>query len=113
MLLRTQGKLAFATMRDASGEIQLFALEPVSEQFDEFVKLHLGDWGRRHRRSGAHQARRALGQGRLVGSTGRGATQLRRQVGPASPTSTCATVTARPTCGPTPPPVSRSPGAAP
>ncbi len=44
MLLRTQGKLAFATMRDASGEIQLFALAPVTEEFDEFVKLHLGDW---------------------------------------------------------------------
>ena len=44
MLLRTQGKLAFATMRDASGEIQLFALEPVTEGFEEFVKLHLGDW---------------------------------------------------------------------
>jgi lysyl-tRNA synthetase class 2 len=44
MLLRAQGKLAFATMRDASGEIQLFALEAVTAEFDEFVKLHLGDW---------------------------------------------------------------------
>ncbi len=44
MLLRTQGKLAFATMRDSSGEIQLFALASVTSEFDEFTKLHLGDW---------------------------------------------------------------------
>ena len=44
MLLRRQGKLAFATMRDSSGEIQLFALASVTAQFDEFTKLHLGDW---------------------------------------------------------------------
>ncbi|MEO9180218.1 MAG: lysine--tRNA ligase [Acidimicrobiales bacterium] len=44
MLLRRQGKLAFATMRDSSGEIQLFALAPVTEEFEEFAKLHLGDW---------------------------------------------------------------------
>jgi lysyl-tRNA synthetase, class II len=44
MLLRVQGKLAFATMRDATGEIQLFALSAVTQGFDDFVKLHLGDW---------------------------------------------------------------------
>ena len=44
MLLRTQGKLAFATMRDSTGEIQLFALAQVTSDFDEFAKLHLGDW---------------------------------------------------------------------
>ena len=44
MLLRRQGKLAFATMRDSSGEIQLFALDGTAEAFDDFVKLHLGDW---------------------------------------------------------------------
>ena len=44
MLLRTQGKLAFATMRDSSGEIQLFALAATSARFDEFTRLHLGDW---------------------------------------------------------------------
>ena len=44
MLLRTQGKLAFGTMRDSSGEIQLFALSAVTADFDEFIKLHLGDW---------------------------------------------------------------------
>ena len=44
MLLRTQGKLAFGSLRDSSGEIQLFALSAVTAGFDEFVKLHLGDW---------------------------------------------------------------------
>ena len=44
MLLRRQGKLAFATMRDSSGEIQLFALASVTAEFEEFAKLHLGDW---------------------------------------------------------------------
>ncbi len=44
MLLRRQGKLAFATMRDSSGEIQLFALASVTDEFEEFAKLHLGDW---------------------------------------------------------------------
>ena len=44
MLLRRQGKLAFASMRDSSGEIQLFALESVTTDFEEFTKLHLGDW---------------------------------------------------------------------
>ena len=44
MLLRRQGKLAFATMRDSTGEIQLFVLDSVAENFEEFSKLHLGDW---------------------------------------------------------------------
>jgi len=44
MLLRRQGKLAFATMRDSSGEIQLFALDAATSNFEEFAKLHLGDW---------------------------------------------------------------------
>ncbi len=44
MLLRRQGKLAFATMRDSTAEIQLFALTSVTDQFEEFAKLHLGDW---------------------------------------------------------------------
>jgi lysyl-tRNA synthetase class 2 len=44
MLLRRQGKLAFATMRDSTGEIQLFALDGIAANFEEFTKLHLGDW---------------------------------------------------------------------
>ncbi len=45
MLLRHQGKLAFATLREGNGdEIQLFALAKVLDGFDDFVKLNLGDW---------------------------------------------------------------------
>jgi lysyl-tRNA synthetase class 2 len=44
MLMRTQGKLAFATLRDSSGEIQLFALAALTSDFENFAKLHLGDW---------------------------------------------------------------------
>jgi lysyl-tRNA synthetase class 2 len=45
MLHRAQGKLAFATLRDGSGgEVQLFALAAVTEDFEEFGKISLGDW---------------------------------------------------------------------
>jgi lysyl-tRNA synthetase class 2 len=44
MLLRPQGKLAFAQLRDASGSVQLFALAAVTARFDEFIRLNLGDW---------------------------------------------------------------------
>ncbi len=45
MLLRDQGKLAFATLREGGGaEIQLFALAKLLDGFDDFVKLNLGDW---------------------------------------------------------------------
>ena len=44
MLVRPQGRLAFATLRDSSGQIQLFALEKSTESFDDFSKLSLGDW---------------------------------------------------------------------
>ena len=46
MLLRDQGKAAFAELRDNSGSIQLFAraAEMGTERFDEFTKRNLGDW---------------------------------------------------------------------
>jgi lysyl-tRNA synthetase class 2 len=45
MLHRAQGKLAFATLRDGSGEeVQLFALAAVTEAFEGFGKIGLGDW---------------------------------------------------------------------
>ena len=44
MLSRPQGKLAFAELRDNSGSVQLFALASLTENFDEFVRLNLGDW---------------------------------------------------------------------
>jgi lysyl-tRNA synthetase class 2 len=45
MLLRDQGRLAFATLREGGGdEIQLFALSKVLDGFDDFARLNLGDW---------------------------------------------------------------------
>lgn len=44
MLRREMGKLAFATLRDSSGSIQLFAGAKWTADFDGFVKLSLGDW---------------------------------------------------------------------
>jgi lysyl-tRNA synthetase, class II len=44
MLVRPQGRLAFATLRDGSGQVQLFAREQVTQSFDAFAKLSLGDW---------------------------------------------------------------------
>jgi lysyl-tRNA synthetase class 2 len=44
MLVRVQGKLAFATLRDWTGSVQLFALEALTENFAEFKRLSLGDW---------------------------------------------------------------------
>jgi lysyl-tRNA synthetase class 2 len=44
MLRRDQGQLAFGTLRDSSGSIQLFAGAKWTKDFDGFVKLSLGDW---------------------------------------------------------------------
>lgn len=44
MLSRPQGKLAFAELRDSSGAVQLFALGSVTEDFEAFTRLRLGDW---------------------------------------------------------------------
>lgn len=44
MLTRPQGKVAFSELRDASGAVQLFALEQATADFAAFVKLSLGDW---------------------------------------------------------------------
>ncbi len=44
MLRRTQGKLAFGTLQDGTGRIQLFALARVTPDFDGFCTLSLGDW---------------------------------------------------------------------
>ena len=45
MLHRPQGKLAFATLRDGTGaEVQLFALAAVTEDFEGFGGISLGDW---------------------------------------------------------------------
>jgi lysyl-tRNA synthetase class 2 len=44
MLLRVQGRLAFAELRDWTGQIQLFALAAVTDRFEDFKRLNLGDW---------------------------------------------------------------------
>ena len=44
MLRRVQGKIAFGTLQDGSGRIQLFARANDTPAFDEFCALSLGDW---------------------------------------------------------------------
>ncbi len=44
MLRRVQGKLAFGTLQDSGGRIQLFAPGKVTPDFAEFCNLSLGDW---------------------------------------------------------------------
>lgn len=44
MLLRTQGKIAFAELRDSSGHIQLFATMDTTENYEKFEALSLGTW---------------------------------------------------------------------
>jgi lysyl-tRNA synthetase class 2 len=44
LLRRVQGKLAFGTLADSSGRVQLFAPSQSTPRFDEFTALSLGDW---------------------------------------------------------------------
>jgi lysyl-tRNA synthetase class 2 len=44
MLRRTQGKLAFGTLADQTGRIQLFARVDATPDFAAFTELSLGDW---------------------------------------------------------------------
>ena len=44
MLRRVQGKLAFATLDDGSGRIQLFARANNTPEFDQYCDLNVGDW---------------------------------------------------------------------
>ena len=44
MLRRVQGKLAFGTLADSSGRIQLFAPSATTPDFEQFCELNLGDW---------------------------------------------------------------------
>lgn len=44
LLRRTQGKLTFGTLADATGRIQLFAPAKTTPAFEEFSALSLGDW---------------------------------------------------------------------
>ncbi len=44
MLRREMGRVAFGTLRDSSGQIQLFAGKAWTDGFDGFTRLSLGDW---------------------------------------------------------------------
>ena len=44
MLRRDQGKLAFGSLQDSSGRIQLFAMAKSTPDFDGFTHLSIGDW---------------------------------------------------------------------
>ena len=44
MLRRVQGKLAFGTLADSSGRIQLFAPMASTPDFSRFTELNIGDW---------------------------------------------------------------------
>jgi lysyl-tRNA synthetase, class II len=44
LLRRVQGKLAFATLADSSGRVQLFATADRTPGFADFCALSLGDW---------------------------------------------------------------------
>ncbi len=44
MLRRVQGKLAFGTLDDGTGRIQLFAPSKTTPDFEGFADLNLGDW---------------------------------------------------------------------
>src|SRR5437763_3921283 len=44
MLRRVQGKLAFGQLQDSTGRVQLFCPAQVTERFEEFTNLNLGDW---------------------------------------------------------------------
>lgn len=44
MLVRPMGKMAFASLQDWTGGIQLWALDQVTGGFDGFTRLSIGDW---------------------------------------------------------------------
>ena len=44
MLMRAQGRLAFAELRESSGAVQLFALASTTDDYEGFCRLSLGDW---------------------------------------------------------------------
>ncbi len=44
MLRRVQGKLAFATLQDGTGRVQLFAPSATTPRFEELCALSIGDW---------------------------------------------------------------------
>ena len=58
MLRRTMGKLAFGTLQDSSGRIQLFAPSQSTPEFDAFAGLSLGDRGASSRHQSGYNGAR-------------------------------------------------------
>ena len=58
MLRRDQGRLAFGTLQDATGRIQLFATAAATPGFEQFTALSIGDCHNPDRRAGAVMATR-------------------------------------------------------
>jgi lysyl-tRNA synthetase class 2 len=44
MLRRVQGKVAFGQLQDSTGRVQLFCPAQVTERFEDFCALRIGDW---------------------------------------------------------------------
>ncbi len=44
MLRRDQGRIAFVTLQDGTGRVQLFATTSVTPDFEQFTTLSIGDW---------------------------------------------------------------------
>ena len=44
MLRRDQGKLAFGSLQDSTGRVQLFAMAKSTPDFEGFTGLSIGDW---------------------------------------------------------------------
>ena len=44
MLRRVQGKLAFATLQDSAGRLQIFAPQASTPEFEQFCGCSIGDW---------------------------------------------------------------------
>ena len=80
MLRREMGKLTFITLTDWTGSVQLFAGAQWTDRFGELNKLSLGDWVGGHRRGGPHPDRRTFGPRCGLGTAGRSAPSISRQM---------------------------------
>ena len=80
MLRRVQGKLAFGTLQDSSGRIQLFATAQGTPDFDAFCALSLGDWIGVHGLVMTTKRGRAVRARRRVDAARRGEASVPRQV---------------------------------
>ena len=82
MLMREQGKLTFATIRDRDGEVQLFVSlkELGDERFAAVQRPRPRRLGRRRRHRHGHPQGRAVGAGRRLRAAVEGAATPARQV---------------------------------